>query len=567
MGLFKRKNKKNVIANSENDSFEIKKAYYEADWDKCRQFVEEQCKLMKDASYQLEDAKKEYEDVTESLTDIQMIDEYVLWSITVTDGTQQEKIDNAVTYEQNVETNIQTLSTSFSDTEKMEALSAAWQTLKTQRASVTDLVLAGNNTEAFELHNSSYADATASVQNILLEIGNSADAQAATAYSRIESLVPMINGLMLIVCVACVILCIKASKIVSGLFLEPIEKLQEAAQKLRSGELDIVIDYESEDEFGELAQDFREACMQMKEVIRDMGRLLSEMAAGNFGVHTQAEEHYVGDFASLLANIRKMNRDLNQTLTQINQTAGLVMTGSGQLAGSAQSLAEGATEQAGAVEELMATIGNVTGIAEDSAKNSAEAANKAKVSAENAGKSREEINALTDAMARINETSKEIENIIAAIEDIASQTNLLSLNASIEAARAGEAGRGFAVVADQIGKLATDSAQSAVITRNLISKSLEEIESGNEIVDQTMETIAAVLESMEQFASMASGAAEASKTQAGMLKQVEQGIEQISAVVESNSASAQETSAISQELSAQAQSLEQMVAEFKLREN
>ena len=163
-------------------------------------------------------------------------------------------------------------------------------------------------------------------------------------------------------------------------------------------------------------------------------------------------------------------------------------------------------------------------------------------------------------------TSKEIENIIAAIEDIASQTNLLALNASIEAARAGEAGRGFAVVADQIGKLATDSAQSAVNTRELIRKWLDEVQEGNGIVENTMNSIGTVLANMEAFAGMASGAADASKMQVDLLKQIEVGMEQISGVVENNSAAAQETSAVSEELYAQATNLETMVEMFVLNE-
>ena len=194
------------------------------------------------------------------------------------------------------------------------------------------------------------------------------------------------------------------------------------------------------------------------------------------------------------------------------------------------------------------------------------AANNATAAAKDAKKSREEMNQLTLAMERITATSQEIENIIAAIEDIASQTNLLSLNASIEAARAGEAGRGFAVVADQIGKLAADSAQSAVSTRELISKCLVEVEEGNHIVENTMESIGEVLANMESFAGMASGAAQASKEQVDMLKQIEAGIDQITIVVQNNSATAQETSAVSEELSAQATNLEEMVAQFELRE-
>jgi methyl-accepting chemotaxis protein len=193
------------------------------------------------------------------------------------------------------------------------------------------------------------------------------------------------------------------------------------------------------------------------------------------------------------------------------------------------------------------------------------AATSATNAAEDAKKSREEINQLTYAMERITATSKEIENIIAAIEDIASQTNLLSLNASIEAARAGEAGRGFAVVADQIGKLAADSAHSAVTTRELISRCLAEVEEGSRIVDNTIESIGTVLANMEAFAGMAAGAAEASNAQVDMLKQIEAGIDQINLVVQSNSATAEETSAVSQELSAQATGLDEMVQKFVLK--
>ena len=163
-------------------------------------------------------------------------------------------------------------------------------------------------------------------------------------------------------------------------------------------------------------------------------------------------------------------------------------------------------------------------------------------------------------------TSQEIQNIIGSIEEIASQTNLLSLNASIEAARAGEAGKGFAVVADQIGKLAGDSAQAAVNTRDLIEKSLQEIENGNQITEKTVAALNKILESMNDFANAAKGASESSTEQADMLKQIEQGIEQISSVVQSNSAAAEETSATSQELSAQSEGLKNLVGRFKLAE-
>jgi len=315
-----------------------------------------------------------------------------------------------------------------------------------------------------------------------------------------------------------------------------------------------------------LAQDLKDTCNHLKAVINDSGSLLSEMAEGNFNVTSAAADLYVGDFETLIVAMNRLNSQLDATLRQIKESSQHVMIGSEQLAGSAQELAEGASEQACAVDELTATIADVTNIAEDSAKNAMGAADSAKEAADEAAGSREKIGKLTEAMDRITNTSKEIEDIITAIEKIAAQTNLLSLNASIEAARAGEMGKGFAVVADQIGKLAADSRQSAVTTRELISKSLTEIENGSIIVEYTMESIGTALSNMESFAGAAAGAAEASQEQVDMLKQIQARIDQISTVVQSNSASAEETSAISQELSAQAIGLEEMIDKFELRE-
>ena len=360
-------------------------------------------------------------------------------------------------------------------------------------------------------------------------------------------------------------LCSTVAKSLSYAIVEPISELQTAVRKLKAGELDITIEYDGKDEIGELANDIRETGGQLHTIINDAGYVMGEMAEGRFDINSSAEQYYVGDFKTMLVAMNKLNGQLDETLSQIRVASEQVMQGAEQLARNAHGLSEGATNQAGAIEELTSTIEDITNISEDSADSANKAATDAKAAAVDAEKSQEEIKLLTEAMERITETSKEIENIIEAIEDIASQTNLLSLNASIEAARAGEAGRGFAVVADQIGKLATDSAQSAVTTRELISKSLIEVEEGNRIVENTMTSINTVLANMETFSEMASGVAEASRVQADMLKQIDAGIEQISAVVQTNTAAAQETSAVSEELSTQSENLEAMIERFVLR--
>lgn len=355
-------------------------------------------------------------------------------------------------------------------------------------------------------------------------------------------------------------------RLIIKMIVEPVSQITEAAAGMRQGDMSkgAVITYESEDELGIVAKALREAMQILSDYIEEISANLREIAHGDLTKNSNDITDFLGDFASIKESFVYILKNINKTLSEIHETSDQVASSAGEIAKSSRSLSDGATDQASAIEELTATVATVAGLAEESAKNTQEAYDSIRSSADRAGHEKEKMEELTAEMKRIMEISKEIENIITAIEEIASQTNLLSLNASIEAARAGDAGRGFAVVADQIGKLAADSAQSAVNTRELIGKTLEEIEKGNEITASVSVAFANVIEEMMRFAESSQQTNENVKSQAQVLEQVEEGIDQISMVMQNTAAASEECTAISENLSEEAVRLDELVREFKL---
>ena len=388
---------------------------------------------------------------------------------------------------------------------------------------------------------------------------------------QLESFLAVMEIIVVIIMIAVIIISVLSGRrfgnqIADGI-AKPLQQMSERLKTFAEGDLDSEFpEHDAKDEVAEMIETARQMADNLNVIISESGRLLNEMADGNFAIATDHEEIYTGKFNDLLVGLRNMNRKINDSLHQVEETAEQVSLGSGNMAEAAQSLAEGATEQAGAVEELQATIADITANVEHTAENLEKSHADARKYADDADRSREQMQAMVEAMQRISESSMKIENIISELEDIASQTNLLSLNASIEAARAGEAGKGFAVVADQIRKLAEQSAASAVSTRELIEGSIHDVEDGNKAVALVSETLDEVIKGINDIADTSKSLSENSQSQATAMEQAEQGVNQISEVVQSNSAMAQETSATSEELSAQAETLDNLVRQFKLRE-
>ena len=355
-------------------------------------------------------------------------------------------------------------------------------------------------------------------------------------------------------------------KIITNSITEPVKQIDAAVASLRKGELSNVemLTYESEDEFGDTIRNLKEAMGILADYVREISVEVKAIAQGDLTRNGDDITDFLGDFSELKTSLLYILKRFNSTLTEISNLAEQVSSNSSEVENASKSLADGATEQAGVIEELNATIDTVVDLAANTAKETQSASARVKASANKANEEKEKMNDLLKEMEHITEISKEIGNIITDIEDIASQTNLLSLNASIEAARAGEAGRGFAVVADQIGKLAADSAKSAVNTRDLIDKTLVEIEKGNTITRTTADAFNQIITDMESFAELAENTMEKANSQAESLEQIGQGIEQLSGVVQGNAASSEENTAISINLAEGAAKMHDRVNIFKL---
>jgi len=453
--------------------------------------------------------------------------------------------------------------------ENKQALEIIWNKIteeETHRAKLIELLEANRYDEANEYDEQYYMPVVDEIRKqaelldaSIFEVGENYTHEAAiTAYVLIAV------GVFLLIVITTIAMML-AKKVMSGI-LEPVAQIEAAAKQLRVGDLSQgnAITYESEDELGVLAKTMRESLNILDGYEKDIVFNFEKVASGDLTQDFNKITDYLGDFASIKVSFVKILKEFNDILSQIRETSAQVDHGSGEVAGAANDLATGTGEQASAVEELTATIATVSSMADEAAKEAENAYNSMIEAVHEAQDERAQMQELQAEMIRIKEISGEIEAIVTSIEEIASQTSLLSLNASIEAARAGDAGRGFAVVADQIGKLATDSARAVVDTKELIEKTVEEIDKGNLVTEKTAVGFERIIGELEQFAEAAKANSEVSRTQSMALQQVEEGIDQITLVTQQNAASSEECSAISEELAARATELDALVGRFQL---
>lgn len=348
--------------------------------------------------------------------------------------------------------------------------------------------------------------------------------------------------------------------------VEPVAELSAVAGQITAGKLDIAIDYESQDEIGVLANDFRKMANILNRIIKDLNAILEQFSKGNFDVRSECSDAYVGEFETIMERLVSTVTNVSGTLQSIRESSDQVACGAEQLSVSSQDLAKGGEEQAVAVERLVASVTEVTNQVVANSASTDIVHDKAKKVGAEANTSQRKMKELQEAMDRISKTSQEIEKVIVEIESIASQTNLLALNASIEAARAGEAGKGFAVVAEQIRMLAESSATSADTSKHLLEANRTEVTHGNAVTAGTADSLNKVMQELDYIIEEVANIRIASDQQAVSIKEMEEGVKKISDVIQNNAAASQETSATSEELSAEADSLDELVGRFRLRQ-
>lgn len=453
------------------------------------------------------------------------------------------------------------------DSLPLDELLSALKNTEEKRVKLRDLLKSNVNTSVMKTSQDTYSFQIADAQECILNISEISQQNANSFLNSSNTYKNICLALIALIMAVLIITSIILSKLLEDVLIEGINHVKYIAKNLSSGTLKIDSTYDSKDEMGEMSNDLTNSIEMLVSYINDITNILEKLAGGNLNIQLNSSIEYIGDFTPIQNSLENIIYSLNAIFANMHQSISSFANGSEQISLTTQSLSEGSSDQAGAVEELFASFTEIL----SQVKKNTENAEKANEFSNNTKQLVEDGNnkmqGLLDSMQKITVSSKQIAEIISTIEDIASQTNLLALNAAIEAARAGDAGRGFAVVADEVRHLAELSAIAVNNTTKIIENSLSVVIDGENLAKETAASLHTIVKNVDDTARLVKEITIASENQTEAISQVTAGVEQISQVVQTNSATAEELAASTEELVAQTQLIETEIAKYTLKDD
>lgn len=419
-----------------------------------------------------------------------------------------------------------------------------------------DLICDGKLTEAMNVLDNNCTPAANAANNAILAVVNEMEQMSDTRNAEISSEVKLLIMAIAAICVVGAVITLFYSITLIRAISNPVAQLSAASKKLAKGDVNVVLNKVSNDDLGMLMDDF----LEMAATIRNQAEIATEIAGGNLTVEVKARSA-----EDLLGNaLNQMVKDNDNILSNVKDSTMQVTVGADEVAAASQALAQGATEQASALEQVTASMDEIAQRTKQNASQANEANDRVNNVKDMAETGNNQMKALIGAMNDINESSETISNILKTIDSIAFQTNILALNAAVEAARAGVHGKGFAVVAEEVRNLAAKSASAASETAEIIEDTIRKVNNGTQIAESTAKSLDEIVSSIDEIVNLIGAITSSSNEQATAVSQVDQAISQVSQVVQTNSATSQECAASSAELSTQAANLRALVAHFKL---